>query len=124
MMAEKRLSPPKGCAVPEGAAADYEAAKVFDKLRVGRLGVYYRDGFKTVCIPYDYIHRAFIRIQEVNGRLCCGNTTLAYYRMVFVHDGKEFADVISEKEEAMDAALECIRASAPSVAIGFVKQDT
>ncbi len=120
-MAEKKFAAPKGCAAPQGAAADYEAAEKFDKLRVGKLGVYYRDGFKTRCVPYDYMDRAFIRIQEVNGRLCCGNTTLAYCRMVFVHDGREFADVISEKEEAMDAALERIHAEAPAVAIGFIK---
>ena len=118
-MADKIFSTVKGCQVPPEAAADYEAAKTFDKLTVGKLGVYYKEGFKTKFIPYDYIHRAFIRIQEVNGRMCCGNTVFAYFRMVFVHDGKEFADLISEKEQEMDAALACIHEMAPHVAIGF-----
>lgn len=119
-MAEKKLTGIKGLAVPPEAGADFEAAQVFDKVRVGKLGVYYRDGFRTRFIPYDYMDRVFIRIQEVNGRMCCGSTTFAYFRLVFVHDGKEFADVISEKEESMDAALACIHEQAPQVPTGFV----
>ena len=119
-MAEKKFAGVKGVAVPSEAGADYESAQVFDKVRVGKLGVYFREGFKTRFIPYAYMDRAFIRIQEVNGRMCCGQTTFAYYRLVFVHGGKEFADVISEQEEAMDAALSRIGEMAPNVAIGFV----
>ena len=119
-MAEKKFATVKGAAVPQGAGADHEAAQVFDKVRVGKLGVYYKEGFRTKFIPYDYIDRAFIRIQEVRGRMCCGETTFAYFRLVFVHGDKEIADIISEKEEAMDQALACIHEMAPDVAIGFV----
>ena len=122
-MAEKKIVGIKNCPVPQGAAEDFETAQVFDKLRVGKLGVYYKDGFKIRIAPYDYVERVFIRIQEVNGRMCCGNTTFAYFRLVFVHGGKEVADVISEKEEAMDAALERIRELAPHVAIGFTAKE-
>lgn len=118
-MAEKKFSFPQGCAPVPGAGADYDAAEVFDKLRVGKLGVYYREGFKLCCFPFSYMERAFIRIQEVNGRMCCGNAVFAYYRLVLVHAGKETADVISEKEEAMDRALARIGRNAPQVAIGF-----
>ena len=119
-MAEKKFSGVKGMAVPPEAGADYESAQVFDKVRVGKLGVYYRDGFRLRFIPYDYMERVFIRIQEVRGKMCCGQTMFAYFRLVFVHDGKEFADLISEDEQAMDQALACIRETAPNVAVGFV----
>ena len=101
------------------AAPDYEQAQVFDKLRVGREGVYFRDGFRTRFIPYTDMDRVFIRIQEVNGRMCCGRATFAYYRLVFCKDGAEFADVLSENEKAMDEALACIAANAPQLAIGY-----
>ena len=99
-------------------SADYEQAQVFDKLRVGDLGVYFRDGFRTRFIPYEDMDRAFIRVHEVNGRMCCGNAVFHYFRMVFMHDGKEFGDTVSEKENAMDQALAVIAAKAPNVAIG------
>ena len=117
-MADRKFSSFKGAVVPPGAAADYEAAQVFDKVRVGALGVYYRDGFHIRCVPYSFIDRVFIRIQEVRGRMCCGQTTFAYFRLVFVKDGKELGDAISENEQAMDLALARIHECAPALAIG------
>lgn len=100
---------------------DYAQAKLFDKVRVGKLGVYFKEGLKSRYIPYDYMERVFIRINEINGRLCCGTSVFSYFRLVFVHDGKEFVDVISEDEKAMDAALAYIHECAPSVSIGVDK---
>ncbi len=91
-MAEKKFAGVNGSVDSPEVSADFEAAKVFDKLRVGGLGVYFRDGFKTKFIPFDYMDRAFIRIQETRGRMCCGQANFNYFRIVFVHEGKEFAD--------------------------------
>ena len=110
-MAEKRF-------VSAAETADFEQAQVFDKLRVGELGVYFRDGLRNRFVPYGDIDRAFIRIHEVNGRMCCGKAVFHYFRMVFVRDGKEFADTVSEKENVMDQALAVIAAKAPNIAIG------
>ena len=74
-------------------------------------------------LDYTLLERVFIRIQEVNGRMCCGNTVFAYYRLVFVVNGKEIADTISEDEKAMDDALALIKANAPaSLAIGVAEK--
>lgn len=104
-------------------ANDFSTAKSFEKLKVGRLGVYFRDGLKMRCIPYSDMDGVFIRIHEVNGKLCCGSTVFQYFRMVFVRDGKEFADYICENEKAMDAALEEIGIRAPALQIGFSGED-
>lgn len=122
-MAEKRFAGLQGAVESAKLSADFEAAESFDKLRVGRLGVYYRDGFKTKYIDYAGMERAFIRIQEVNGRMCCGRATFAYYRMVFVCGGREIADFMSEKEAEMDAALAKIHAMAPDVLIGVAPKE-
>ena len=100
-------------------SADYARAQTFDKLHVGDRGVYFKDGFRIRFIPYEEMDQAFIRVHEVNGRLCCGSAVFHYYRMVFMRDGKEFADMISEKEDAMDQALAAIAAKAPAVAVGL-----
>ena len=118
-MAEKKFAGVNGTVSSPELAADYEAAEKFDKLRVGRLGVYFRDGLRTRFLAYGDFERAFIRIQEVNGRMCCGNAVFHYFRMVFVREGKEFLDVISEDEAAMDRALDRIRALSPATLIGF-----
>ena len=107
-----KFSTPEGRQETPELTADYESAERFEKTRVGTLGVYFPSGFGTKFIPYSYLDRAFIRVHEVDGKLCCGN-------LVFVHDGKEFADVISENEKLTDAALAAIAKAAPSVQIGY-----
>ena len=104
--------------------ADFEAAQTFDKVRVGKRGVYFRDGFRTRFLDYSLLERVFIRVQSVNGRLCCGTANFEYYRLVFLHNGKEVADVMSEKEKEMDEALARIGQLAPGIAIGFVPAET
>ena len=122
-MAEKKFAGIKGPVSSPELSADYESARTFDKVKVGNLGVYYRDGFKIRFMDYSLLERVFIRIQEVNGRMCCGNTICAYYRLVFVADGREIGDAISENERAMDEALALIKELAPtSVAIGVAEK--
>ena len=120
-MAEKRFAGINGTLESAELSADFDSAAVFEKLRVGEKGVYFRDGLRTRYIPYDYIDRAFIRVQETRSRMCCGQANFNYFRIVFVHDGKEFADYLSEKEKEMDDALAAI--AAHGVPTGFVKED-
>ena len=119
-MAERKFAGLGGSVDSAEVRQDYESAKVFDKVRVGRLGVYFRDGFKIRFLDYPSLERVFIRVQAVNGRMCCATASFEYYRLVFVSGGREIADVMSEKEGAMDEALACIREMAPALAIGFV----
>lgn len=118
-MAEKKFSGITGPVVDPSVTADYEQASQYDKVKVGKLGVYFRDGFKLRYLAYTLLEQVFIRIQEVNGKLCCGNTVLSYCRLVFVRGGKEIADVISENESAMDDALAQIASYAPHIKIGI-----
>ena len=122
-MAEKKFATPDGAVQSAELTADYESERKFDAVRVGKLGVYYRSGLKTVFLAYPTLERAFIRIQEVNGRMCCGSTTFAYYRLVLIRGGKEYAEVMSESESAMDAALAAIHENAPELPIGVADQD-
>lgn len=121
-MANKNFAGIRGPVGTVEVNADYESAPSFDKVRVGKLGVYYRDGFKIRFMDYSLLERVFIRIQEVNGRMCCGNTIFAYYRLVFVSEGREIGDAISENEQAMDQALALIKELAPSLAIGVAEK--
>ena len=121
-MTDKKFTSPSGVVIDPAVTADFESARVFDKAYIGVLGGYYRDGFKLRYVPYPALERAFIRIQEVNGRFCCGKAVFAYYRLVLVVDGTEWGDIMSEDEKAMDDALAAIAQRSPSTAIGFVKK--
>ena len=117
-MAEKTFAALSGPISDSTVAADFDGAQKYDKLKVGKLGVYYRDGFKTRFLAYDKLEQAFIRVQEVRGSMCCGQAIFSYFRMVFVSGGKEYADIMSEDEKAMDAALAAIAQAAPALKIG------
>lgn len=121
-MAEKRFSGPVEGLDPAALAADYERAERFDKLRVGALAVYYRDGFRVKAVPFARMQRAFIRVQQVRGRMCCGEAAFFYYRLVFLVDGIEICDNMSENEKAMDAALARLHEMAPEVPVGVAKE--
>ncbi len=99
--------------------SDYEQASTFDHVRVGKLGIYYREGFHLHLIPYSYPERVFIRVQEVKARVGCCSNSLFYCKLVFCKDGKEFASILSEKEAEMDKALSEIVRRAPQIQIGF-----
>ena len=98
---------------------DYENSTKLDKVYVGKLGVFFRDGFKIRFMDYSLLERVFIRVQEVNLRTCCGGSTSAYYRLVFVSGGRETANVMSENEKAMEEALALIHENASQIAIGY-----
>ena len=117
-MSERKFSGINGPIMDEQVSADYEQAQQFEKVKIGKLGVYFRDGLRLRFLSYELLDRVFIRIQEVNGKLCCGNTVLSYYRLVFVKDGKEIGNIMSENEKTMDAALAQIAENAPCVKIG------
>lgn len=117
-MAEKKFAGILGPVSDAKLTEDFQSADSFDKVKVGKLGAYYRDGLKTRFMDYSLLDQVFIRIQEVNGRMCCGNTIFAYFRLVFVRNGKEIGDIISENEKAMDDALALIKSRAPGLKIG------
>ena len=117
-MAEKKFAGLKGTVEDTAVTADYESAQDFKALRVGKLGVYYREGFKTRYFAYQELERAFLRVQEVRGRMCCAQAFFAYFRMVLVAGGKEYDYAMSENEKLMDDALAAIAANAPALPIG------
>lgn len=114
----KRFSDVSGRRDSAELEKDYEAAERFDNVYVGDIGVYYRDGFRIKHIPYDFMERVFIRIQEVNGKMCCGSTVFQYFRLVFICNGREIADAIGENEAAYRAAFEKIKEKAPTLRFG------
>ena len=96
---------------------DYKSAPAIGRARFGRLGFYYRDLGVKYFVPYDYIERAFIRISETQPD---DSPPIYYYRLILVRDGKEFANLIFNKEKDADDALARLSECAPDMAVGYV----
>ena len=117
-MANRKFRGINGAVDVVGLNEDFESAQCFDSVWVGELGIYYKNGFKTMFIAYSEMERVFIRVQEVNANLCCGSTKLYYYRLVFVVGGKNYPGPMCELEHVFDDALELIGKKAPAVPLG------
>ena len=93
----------------------HQGLRKLPRLRLGKHALYYRDLGKDYYVPYDYIDRAFIRISE-----CQPDDSPAYYyyRVILVQDGKEFANLIINEEEAADRVLERLKEIRPEIQIG------
>lgn len=118
-MADKKLYGPQGRIEAAEVYQDFKGAKDFSKFKIGKMGVYYKENLKLKFLPFDHIERAFIRIHEANAVTCCSCTSYNYYSLEFVHDGKEFKNILSESESLVDEALAYIHELAPAVAIGY-----
>ena len=96
---------------------DYNAAEPIGRVRLGKLCMYYRDLGVKYYVPYDYIDRTFTRINE-----CQPDDSPAYYyyRLILVHDGKEFANLIFNKEEDVDRIHAELQKINPNIAYGYI----
>ena len=96
---------------------DYNATEPIGRVRLGKLCLYYRDLGRKYCVPYDYIDRSFVRISE-----CQPDDSPAYYyyRLILVHDGKEFANLIFNEEKDADRILELLPQIRPEIQIGYI----
>ena len=96
---------------------EYEDAMEIGRVRLGSTHLFYRDLGKKYYVPYDYIERSFTRISE-----CQPDDSPAYYyyRLILVHDGKEFANLIFNHEEDVDRIHHFLQEKHPSIAYGYV----
>ena len=101
--------------------SDYNSAPATGRVRLGKDCLYYRDLGKKYCVPYDYIERAFTRVSE------CPENEFAnkeeYYRLILIHDGKEFANLIFEKMEDVKEIEKALKGRNEKIEIGPRPED-
>lgn len=102
---------------------DYSSAAQFGKTGIGKEGVYYKDGLKKRFAAYGEIERYFKRVHEVNGKLCCGSATFAYYKLILICGGKEITAMMTENEREVDGAVAGIKAIRPKIPYGFIPRE-
>ena len=101
---------------------DYLSAKKIGKVKVGDRALYYKEGLKKLCAPFEYIDRAFTRINECSARTCCCSNSYDYYRLILVHGDTEFADVIFDQDEAsVEETERLLKEKRPEIEIGYIK---
>lgn len=96
---------------------DYNAAEAIGRVRLGKLCLYYRDLGVKYYVPYDYIDRAFTRINE-----CAPDDgpIIHYYRLILVHGEREFANLIFNEERDVDAIHARLAELNPEMKFGYI----
>lgn len=94
---------------------DYEAAERYGRVRFGELCFYYKDLGKKYIVPYDYIQRAYLKMETVQPD---DSPAYYYYRMILIHGEKEFANLIFDKEELIRAAFTRLQERVPAMTLG------
>ena len=87
------------------------------KLRFDGDALYFRSGLKNVTLPYGELERAFLRVREATGKMCCGTACFADCYLVLVSAGQELAEIRMEKED-VEAVLSLIAERSPGTVIG------
>ena len=95
----------------------HQGLRKLPRVRLGKLALYYRDLGNDYYVPYDYIDRSFTRISE-----CQPDDSPAYYyyRLILVHQEKEFANLIFNKEEEVDLVNRRLQEINPNIQYGYV----
>ena len=96
---------------------DYKSAEEIGRVRLGKLGFYYKDLGRRYHVPYEYIERAFTRISMVQPD---DSPAYFYYRLILVHGGKEFANLIFNEEPEVDRIHARLAEINPSIQFGYV----
>lgn len=92
------------------------------KIKLGEERLEYKKGFKWYMLPYSEISHAFLRIEEVNGKLCCGVASFdMYFLMLNTKKGEEIRIEVSSRESAKEM-LAVIEKKNPEAEIGYKKQ--
>ena len=88
---------------------------------VGKRALYYQDGLKIVCVPFDKMDRVFTRVVGGTTTMCCGGVGYEYYRLVVVYQEKEIASIIvGEDGELLEQAEAYLKEVNPNVEIGYI----
>lgn len=105
-------------ALPENVLkSDYQGADKYGKISLGDSCLYITHIFYVEYVPYSVITKAFRRIEDVKGKLCCGVSNYEIHHLVLEENDKSIT-VLFEEKEAAQKALEQVAEKNPETVIG------
>ena len=82
----------------------------------------YKKGFKWHTLPYESVKQAYLRVEEVNGRLCCGVASFdMFFLMIKTADDTLFK-IEATSKDIVKQMLEEIKKKNDKAEIGYYKE--
>ena len=102
--------------------ADFAAASLYEKIRPGKDGIFWKSGLRWYRIPLTNVQRIFRRVEPVYGRLCCGGRSFIIEWLVLVlNDGSELVLHIGDDvPKSAEALLQRLQNQHPQLQYGKV----
>lgn len=92
-----------------------------NKIHFTDQGVEYKKGFKWLTLPFSEITQAYMRIEEVNGKLCCGTANFDMYFLMLKTRSEELLKIEVSSRDLVKQMLEALRAANGQIEIGYKK---
>lgn len=89
------------------------------KIKLKDQELIYRKGFKWHALPYTEIEQAYLRIEEVNGRLCCGVANFDMYFLMLKTKSNTLIKIESSAKDIVKELLEELKARNNQIKIGY-----
>ena len=104
---------------------EFQSAEVYEKIRAGKNHIFWKSGLRWHVIPLEGLQRIYRRVEQVQGRLCCGGQNFIIHWLVLVlPDGEELVlhvgdDVVGTAvRDQADALLAGLRLAHPQIQYG------
>lgn len=91
------------------------------KIRFADQEIEYKKGFKWLALPYSDIVQAYMRIEEVNGRLCCGTANFDMHFLMLKTQSGELIKIEVSSRELARQMLEELHTINERIEIGYKK---
>lgn len=89
------------------------------KIKLYEHNMEYRKGFKWAELSYEEIEKAYLRIEEVNGTLCCGRANFDMYFLMLQLKGGELLKLECTSKESVKEMLEALKQKNDRIEIGY-----
>lgn len=91
------------------------------KIRFTDSGVAYKKGFKWIDLPYTEIVQAYMRVEEVKSKMCCGTANFDMHFLMLKTQAGELVKIGVLACDQVKEMLEKLRAANGQIEIGYKK---
>lgn len=94
------------------------------KVKLNEQNMEYKKGFKWIELSYEEIEKAYLRVEEVSGTLCCGRANFDLYFLMLQLKGGELLKLECTSKETVKDILELLKKKNDKIEIGYkAKED-
>ncbi len=93
------------------------------KIRMKEQELTYKKGFKWHTLPYADIVQAYMRIEEVNGKMCCGVANFNMHFLMLRTRSGELLKMDATAREKVEQMLKELKQKNPEIKIGYEKKE-